>query len=391
MVYVNSSAFLSPSSAITASAWFRRIGTSGTQAQILASRWGLANSYALYYRDDTDQMALSVAGLSGSPVLATASIEDAQWHHAVGTYDGSNLRLYLDGVLIGSPLPATGSITDNGEPLQIGYEADGFGASPFNGDIDEVRIYNRALSATEIAKLYGSGAVKFTTSSVNLQQGSTLANGLVGHWTFDGPDVTDKVYDRSGQNNHGYFIGGATSSAKVIGKLGQALTFDGTGQHVNIADDPSLAVSTITVSGWVKTRSYTDGGGSLLNRRTAGNVGGFTLETGIAGVWNWYAYIGGQWRLQQTTNWATNQRQHMAVTYDGSNMRTYRDGVEIGSPNAIAGSINDPSSPTVQIGKNITGSFYYDGILDDVRIYNRALSPTEVKQLYQLGTVRITQ
>jgi Concanavalin A-like lectin/glucanases superfamily len=285
MVYVNSSAFLSPSSAITASAWFRRIGTSGTQAQILASRWGLANSYALYYRDDTDQMALSVAGLSGSPVLATASIEDAQWHHAVGTYDGSNLRLYLDGVLIGSPLPATGSITDNGEPLQIGYEADGFGASPFNGDIDEVRIYNRALSATEIAKLYGFGAVKFTTSSVNLQQGSTLANGLVGHWTFDGPDVTDKVYDRSGQNNHGYFIGGATSSAKVIGKLGQALTFDGTGQHVNIADDPSLAVSTITVSGWVKTRTLmAEGPFSIGERREMWEDSRWRQELRVCGI-----------------------------------------------------------------------------------------------------------
>ena len=60
-----------------------------------------------------------------------------------------------------------------------------------------------------------------------LQNGTSLASGLVGHWTFDGPDITTSITDRSGQGNNGYFIGGATSSAKVSGKLGQALTFDG--------------------------------------------------------------------------------------------------------------------------------------------------------------------
>ena len=104
---------------------------------------------------------------------------------------------------------------------------------PFKGTIDEVRIYNRALSATEVAKLYGSGAVKTNASSANLDNGSSLERGLVGHWTFDGADVTTVVADRSGQGNNGYFIGGATLSAKVIGKLGQALRFDGADDYLH--------------------------------------------------------------------------------------------------------------------------------------------------------------
>src|SRR5262245_55089447 len=68
---------------------------------------------------------------------------------------------------------------------------------------------------------------------------AALADGLVGYWSFNGPDVTDKVYDRSAQGNHGYFNGGSTSSAKTIGKLGQALSFDGTATWANI-DDSSV-------------------------------------------------------------------------------------------------------------------------------------------------------
>jgi hypothetical protein len=116
------------------------------------------------------------------------------------------------------------------------------------GNLDDVRLYNRALSDAEIKQVYNLGQATQNTSSVNLQHGSSLASGLVGLWTFDGPDVTDKIYDRSGQGNNGYFIGGSTSSAKTIGKLGQALTFDGSngvdmGTHASLNIPGDLTIS----------------------------------------------------------------------------------------------------------------------------------------------------
>ena len=95
-------------------------------------------------------------------------------------------------------------------------------------------IYNRALSASEVQQLYGLGAgTHVNTSSANLQRGSSLANGLVGYWTFDGSDISGStVYDLSGNGNNGTNNG----ATPTIGKLGQALKFDGSSSYVNIPD-----------------------------------------------------------------------------------------------------------------------------------------------------------
>ncbi len=80
----------------------------------------------------------------------------------------------------------------------IGWDSPNTGEY-FSGLIDDVRIYNRSLSAAEVADLYSQGATQTQASSANLDNETTLGNGLVGLWTFDGPDTTDKIYDRSGQ------------------------------------------------------------------------------------------------------------------------------------------------------------------------------------------------
>jgi hypothetical protein len=64
------------------------------------------------------------------------------------------------------------------------------------------------------------------------------ASGLVGYWSFNNLDVTDKVYDRSGQGNNAYFEGGATSTAKVSGRLGQGVRFDGLCTWLYCGADP---------------------------------------------------------------------------------------------------------------------------------------------------------
>lgn len=91
-------------------------------------------------------------------------------------------------------------------------------------------------------RLYGNGAARINVSSADLDNGSSLERGLVGHWTFDGKDVTDKVYDRSSTAANGYVIGGATSSAKVIGKLGQALTFNNNGEYVRLGSTSATSI-----------------------------------------------------------------------------------------------------------------------------------------------------
>src|SRR3989344_5103673 len=112
---------------------------------------------------------------------------------------------------------------------------------------------------------YNTASASFTIS-----RPPTNNLGLVGHWTFDGADVTDKVYDKSGQGNHGYFIGGATTTAKVKGKIGQALKFDGVDDYVSSGSSVNLN-NGVTFSAWIKPSNYLESGFNMVT------IGGLAL------------------------------------------------------------------------------------------------------------------
>ena len=99
---------------------------------------------------------LGLDGVSPSRDLpGTRDVNDGQWHHVAGVYDGTNMFLYVDGTLDVSK-PATGAIVQNSYPVCIGHNAEA-PASSFNGLIDEVSLYNRALTASEIQADYEAG------------------------------------------------------------------------------------------------------------------------------------------------------------------------------------------------------------------------------------------
>ena len=88
----------------------------------------------------------------------------------------------------------------------------------------------------------------------------SLDVGLVGHWTFDGRDMTVNARDTSGQGNNGS-LSGFTSTTTIPGKIGQALNFDGTSQGVNLGNPASLpdGNSPFTFSAWIKPSANQDG------------------------------------------------------------------------------------------------------------------------------------
>src|SRR3989344_9519590 len=103
-----------------------------------------------------------------------------RWNLVMGTYDGANMTIYVNGVQQGTQCAFTGNITSNSDGFAIGARGVG-GSSYFTGPIDDVRIYNRALSAGEVADLYTMG-----TATVNASTNALNTNGLVGEWSFDG-------------------------------------------------------------------------------------------------------------------------------------------------------------------------------------------------------------
>ncbi len=115
---------------------------------------------------------VQVAGTDYGNIYGTLPVDDGQWHHAVGTYDGQRLALYIDGRL-DMAVNATGRINRNAWPLLIGENAER-GLRYWNGMIDDVRIYNYALSESDILGLYRSGR----TWHVNRTGGDDANAGL---------------------------------------------------------------------------------------------------------------------------------------------------------------------------------------------------------------------
>ncbi|MDP3956223.1 MAG: LamG domain-containing protein [bacterium] len=356
--------------------------------------WRLGNNAFKFgaAKDGIDQWYVSGPNDSATPYLN-------QWVHITITHDGVTPRTYINGVDSGFTFivstnktawiksVATDATTKATKIITGGYNYSSGPILFFPGSIDDVRIYNRALTATEVAELYTNLAPTYISTTV-----PSVEDGLVGHWTFDGPDTdwgTNTTNDISGEGNTGTMTNMSTTTSPTPGRLGQGLEFDGVDGYVDAGDISSLdSAQKLTLSAWAK-RSMS--GSSVwvtkekdgINNRVALGLwidGYFYVEpTGSAG----YARVS-----LADTDW-----HHLVMVFDGTQsgdsnrLKGYVDGVEVSLSYAggtVASVTNNMAGSTFDIGRSPAYG-YSNGIADDVRIYNRALSASEIQTLYRMG------
>jgi hypothetical protein len=331
-------------------------------------------------------------GSDTSHACTSQSFNDGKWHHVVGILDRSKAQtlLYVDGTLQGTAsASAIDGIDLSGNPFFIGARnGDGTPGLHFPGTIDEVRMYTRAITNDEIKRLYNEGA-----SVVNTSQTSKLTSGLVGYWTFDGQDMSKGgsntwAIDRSGQGNNGRLMNTATTSVRVSGKLGQSLKFDGTDDHVSIASILGSPAN-VTLSAWVNLKHSDPSFSTVIS---IGDYVQITMDNptsdpdiGTAGYF-WDSAV--ERRTETNLNLADTGWHHLAYTVDGSGnvQKFYVDGV-LKATTVHAGPIvwTGRGASTI-IGRDGQSSAnFFNGEIDEVRVYNRVLGPDEIKRLYAMG------
>jgi Concanavalin A-like lectin/glucanases superfamily len=204
-----------------------------------------------------DGAVLFVAGRSPSPIGA--------WSYVAMTYDGSRLRLFVDGHQAGSQ-PTSGTIAAARNPLWLGGNHP-FGEF-FDGLIDEARVYDRALSDAEIRAdmdkpVARGGAVRGRANLVAGSRSAPLrAVGLVAAYAFD-EGAGASVADGSGNGNGGT-VDGATWTR---GRYGSALRFDGAHDLVRVPPSTSLDVgSELTLSAWIRPAASQGGWRTIIYR-----------------------------------------------------------------------------------------------------------------------------
>ncbi len=386
------------------------------------------------------------------------------------TFDGAAVRLFVNGAQAGS-LPFVGSMAASTGPLRLG--GNGIWGEWFAGLIDEVRVYNRALGASEIQQdlqrpvtgtappppppatdttppteptaltssvsngnvtlswsaasdavgvtrynVHRSTTAGFTPAVANrIGQPTTTgftdpslapgtyyyrvtaedaagnvgppsaeatavvptpppppASGLVAAYGFNaGSGVT--VADSSGRGNAGTASGPTWSSS---GRYGSALSFDGVNDWVTVQDSASLDLSAgMTVEAWVRPTRLGGWRTVAAKERTGGLVYGLYGDQ-AGGRPLGQVDIGGERNAVGTASLPLNAWSHLATTFDGSVVRLYVNGVLVGSL-PFSGSMA-ASTGAMRIGGNGVWSEWFAGLIDEVRVYNRALGAGELQQ-----------
>jgi hypothetical protein len=325
-------------------------------------------------------------------------IADGGWHHVFFQQIGSTGYVYIDGEFANQNTMASGDLSNAGSiKIASGWDSDS--CCFLNGKVDDVRIYNRALSADDITRLYKLGGTTKLNTSVNTQL--SLESSLVGHWTFDGKDIasttsTRTAIDRSGNGNTGTM---ASNPVAALGKIGQALEFDGADDELTASAASSMNnifAGGGTFSAWVRPRSAGENSLGRITQRdgtgywyvatndVSGGATRILFEQGFTGGAGW-----GSWN----TNYIIplNEWSHIVVVYDknsaANNPQMYVNGVSttVNEAQDPVGGTAGTDTGDLHIGNTFGATRTYDGAIDDVRIYNRALSASEVMQLYRLG------
>jgi len=200
------------------------------------------------------------------------------------------------------------------------------------------------------------------------------APGLVAAYSFNEGSGTTLV-DRTGLGRTGSVSGAAWSTA---GRNGGALSFDGVDDLVTVADHGSLDLTTgMTIEAWVRPSSVS-GWRAVVQKMQGFDGMAYTLYAGsptdLAAA---HINTGSAVRVPSTAPLGLNVWTHLAMTYDGATVRLFVGGVQVASL-AASGSMV-VTTGVLRIGGNGPAGGYFQGLIDDLRIYNRALSPAEIQ------------
>ena len=387
--------------ALTVSAWIYPRSFGGSSIGRIVDKSNQTSNGYIFFVDNSNVSNGISFGVNSSLTASSEllkvgnSITLNKWQHVIVTLTSGRLAtIYVNGVSVGTTTLANLPVSSSNENFIIGAKSSD-DTRNFDGKIDDVRTYSRDLSANEVQSLYKTGQVATAVSpTVNTTSGGIGINsGLVGHWTFDGKNMTNATAtDSSGQGNNGTLTNMTASSSASVGKLGQALTFDSIDDKVSASSTGVLNItSTLTISAWIYPRSY---GVNSLGRIVDKNNGtvGYTLFTDNSNVSKGISFAinstnTGTETLSVANSIVLNRWQHVIVTFNGNRLASiYINGMFVGSSTLNA---FPTTSSAINFGigsRTFDNLRNFDGKIDDVRIYNRPLSATEVKSLHKLGS-----
>jgi hypothetical protein len=359
--------------------------------------WGIEN-------DSNAHIFLTLWQWNGSnhaSLGSTRTMNDGLWHHYAVTVDYLNsAKLFIDNILVDSTTSFTGTMSNSSNTVQIGRRGDGGSDKSFQGQIDQVLIYNYVRTPAQIAWDYNRGA---PIAQYNFDEctGSTL------HDTAPKADRSSTHYNGTITPNTGRTTGTCGSGVSTemwnggtTGKYSASLMFDGSGDYVSVADNASLRPGngSWSVSLWAKPQNANQQAPLISKDNTSspypqwsmyicGDIDcsttpGKKLYGSLSGS------TAGQFREVLSTSDVADGNWHhfiMVADKDSNQIRLYSDGRQLSvTPESYGVWPTVDNTDTLMIGRSNYGE-YFNGQIDEIKVYNYALTPAQVQTLYNRG------
>jgi len=371
----------------TLSIWFKSNINDGNLRSIFANRnvsGGAA--YDIYAINGILRFAHE-GNLGGNGVVnGTTTVTDGNWHHIAVVLDNPTgvLNIYLDGNTSSAEITlnftANSSLNLFGLTSYIGSTF--FVERYWNGEIDQVRIFNKALNSTEVTTLYNETACTKAACT-----GTTNTLDILG----DGSCIAAYPLDGSPADLSGNYNGVQTDVTYPVGEFDLAAAFNGSSSKINLPDGAG-STGAVTVSTWINTNNITTTQG-IWSFGTPLNTSTYCIEALIESSYVFFRIFNSNGTIgvivQTGVGFISNNTWHNVVCVFSNTSTTnacklYIDGVERATGTFTLGSITRNTTNSGFGGRFYSGSLTlpFNGEIDQVRIFNKALSAGEVTTLY---------
>lgn len=363
----------------TLSAW---INTSSSVTQYIICKKATSGAGYDFYVDSSGRIYARASDASDTFSRAsTGAYNDGNWHHITMVADKSDtLSIYVDGTLdngTGTGTWANVGDVNTTEPFNVGYRANGT-AYPFVGQIDEVKVYPYARSTAEVQMDFASAHAPEGVAVIQGTADTTTGNDPVMHLKMD-EGLGTSVYDSSGSGNHGVMTNMDSATDWVNGKFGKGLDFDGSNDYVDFGPFNGSGLGAGTIGAWVKTTvSLTNA--RVLEMGTTTDRVGILMDVNGKGVL--YSLDASSVEINLISAKSINDGNWHYISGIWSDLGAYLyiDGV---LENSITGDKTNilNASSIAYIGEYVGGgNYYWNGQIDDVKIYNYARSTRQIHE-----------
>jgi hypothetical protein len=368
-ITVPDSTALSPST-VTVSLWLKRNNYQSGITNFI--RRNDFDSYALMATYNTDTVWFRIRNSVPAVVDAQTSMSLNTWTNLVGTFDGSNVRIYKDGALANTASNTSPISYSASNPTMIIGRDDAVSGRYAPVSYGSILIYGRALSASEIAQNYEAQKSRFANTII--QQGLVLNIDAANPYSYGGAGTT--VYDTS-NTALSWTATNVTYNSDPI----KYFSFNGSNSSLVSSTSTAYDSQTITMECWCYPNSL--------------NQLGFLFEKGAVNSQYsmFFENANFQFRtmglsnqdvtITSTSFMTVNAWNHIVCTYTSGNKITYINGVQAGGLSGITGTLNTGGT-NQYIGKygNAGDNYPFNGRIAESRVYNIALTAAQVLQNY---------